>query len=294
MLSFLALMCVGTFCLGAENILKKKLLNEGEHEQVLLGVTWLAAGLVLAPFVFFFGIPELQEGFWLAVCVTVLLNLVGQNLFVRAMKLSDVSLISPLRLIIPPLVIVTSFLFLGEYISFIGMLGVFTTVGGLSFVLAAGERGFSVANIMRHFNDPGVRFGLLGSFVFAIAFPFDKLAVVTSSGLFASSLIAVLIGGLVLITAPLWQKDFTFALRVRSTRQFSMLFAISVLLGCGTLLTNMALAFAPAAYASSAKRFQVVWTNLLAGAFLKEQHTGERLVGVLLMLLGLSLMVLFP
>lgn len=294
MVTFLALMCAGTFCLGAENILKKKLLHTGMHEQILLGVSWFLGGLFLLPLLLITGVPEVQDGFWYALVATVALNLVGQNLFIRAFALSDVSLVSPIRLIIPPVVMLTGYLFLQETLSLVGILGVLTTVVGLAFVLGAGERGFSISKILSHVRDPGVRFAFLASLIFAVAFPFDKLAVLNSSGLFASTVIALVLGASILLTASLWQRNFIPAIRGgHSLSALSILFAISALLGLGTFLTNQALLYAPVAYASSAKRFQVVWTNILAGAFLKEQHAGERLVGVLVMLLGILLMVVF-
>jgi drug/metabolite transporter (DMT)-like permease len=110
---FLILMLVGTFFLGSSDFLFKKYLNKNINEQILLSLSWLGAGLLLLPFLLLKGVPSLKGGFWFAVFVTSSLNVISQNIFIRAFKMGDASLIAPLRLIIPVLVIGTGFLFFG-------------------------------------------------------------------------------------------------------------------------------------------------------------------------------------
>lgn len=86
-------------------------MNIGINEQVLLGVVFFGAGLLLVPPLYLFGIPEIKAGFWVAVIATIILNVISQNLFIRAYKISDVSLISPLKMIVPVLVIISGFIF---------------------------------------------------------------------------------------------------------------------------------------------------------------------------------------
>lgn len=132
---FLGLMLVGTFFLGFNDVQKKKYLAQGINEQVFLGLYLFLSDLILLPAVFFFGIPVIRSGFWNAFLWTVILNVISQALFMRAFKLSEASMIAPLRLIIPPLVIVTGFLFLGETPSLAGVFGIIITMIGLWFFL---------------------------------------------------------------------------------------------------------------------------------------------------------------
>ena len=134
-LAFIVLMLGGTFALGVGDVWRKKYLNEGIDEQVLLTVTLFLTGVLLLPIVAVVGFPEIKEGFLLPLIGTIVLNLISQNLFIHAFKLSDASLIAPLRLIVPPLVIVTGFMFLGEKPSMLGALGIFITMVGLWFLL---------------------------------------------------------------------------------------------------------------------------------------------------------------
>src|SRR3989338_1050626 len=105
--TFLLLMLPGTLFLGVEDFLKKKYLNNGMSEQVLLSTTFFLAGFLLMPILFIGGIPTIEPQFWNAFVGTVILNVVAQNLFIRAYKYNEASIIAPLRLITPILVIFT-------------------------------------------------------------------------------------------------------------------------------------------------------------------------------------------
>jgi len=175
-LAFIVLMFGGTFALGVGDVWRKKYLNEGVDEQVLLTVTLFLTGVLLLPFVAIVGFPEIKSGFWLAAGGTITLNLISQNLFIRAFKLRDASLIAPLRLIVPPLVIVTGFVFLGERPSLLGALGIFITMIGLWFLLFKKED-MTWLRLMMKFKDRGVLYGLIASVLFAVSFPLDKMVV---------------------------------------------------------------------------------------------------------------------
>ena len=154
---FLSLMLSGTFALGISDVLRKKYLTDGLDDQALLVITLFLTGILLLPVLILVGLPEIKNGFWSAVAITVFINLISQNLFIRAFKLSEVSLIAPLRLIVPPLVILTGFLFLNERPSPVGVVGIFITMIGLWFLLSGGKHSEPQG---RQSIDKGVAYGL--------------------------------------------------------------------------------------------------------------------------------------
>lgn len=290
-LAFIVLMLGGTFALGVGDVWRKKYLNEGVDEQVLLTVTLFLTGILLLPVVAIFGFPEIKSGFWLVAGGTVALNLISQNLFIRAFKLSDASLIAPLRLIIPPLVIVTGFVFLGEKPSALGALGIFITMVGLWFLLFKKED-MTWRRLTKKLKDRGVLYGLIASVLFAVSFPLDKMVVVKSSALFGTFVTFGALGFLTYLINTIMRRGFNRALGKVLKENSGALFLISVAFSAGVFLTNQALNYSLAAYASSLKRLQALWTILLAGAFLKEKETRRRVFAAAVMFAGILLSVL--
>ncbi|MEK7107735.1 MAG: DMT family transporter [Patescibacteria group bacterium] len=290
-LIFIVLMLSGTFALGLGDVWRKKYLNAGVDEQSLLTVTLFLTGVLLLPIVAIVGFPEIKSGFWLAAGGTVALNLISQNLFIRAFKLSDASLIAPLRLIIPPIVIVTGFIFLGEKPSLLGALGIFITMLGLWFLLFKKED-MTWLRLTAKLKDRGVLYGLIASVLFAVSFPLDKMVVVKSSALFGTFVIFSALGVLTYLVNVIMKKEFNSSLGKVLKENSGALFLISIAFSAGVFLTNQALNYSLAAYASSLKRLQALWTILLAGSLLKEKEIRRRVFAAAVMFAGILLSVL--
>ena len=283
-------MLSGTLALGISDVLKRKYLKDGLNDQALLVVTLFLTGILLLPILILVGLPQIKDGFWSAVAITVSLNLVSQNLFIRAFKLSEASLIAPLRLIIPPLVIFTGFLFLNERPSLVGIAGIFITMVGLWFLLGGGKNS-EQHSLYLWIKNRGVIYGLIGSVLFATSFPFDKIAVMQSSALFATFLIFTSLGILTYAINAVRDGEFTATVIESFTRHFRANIFISVFSSIGIVLTNQALNYSLAAYASSLKRLQALWTVIIAGKFLEEKELSRRVMATLLMFLGIILSV---
>lgn len=276
--------------MGVNDVLRRKYLKDGLDDQALLVIALFFTGVLLLPILILVGLPEIKDGFWSAVAITVFLNLISQNLFIRAFKLSEASLIAPLRLITPPLVILTGFLFLNEKPSLTGVVGIFITMIGLWFLLGGGKYSEYHGRLL-WIKDKGVIYGLIGSVLFAISFPFDKIAVVQSSALFATFLIFTFLGILTFLFNIIRERKFASVVIKSFTQHFKANLLISIISSIGIVLTNQALNYSLAAYASSLKRLQVLWTVIIAGKFLEEKEVGRRVMATVLMFLGILLSV---
>lgn len=290
---FLALMIAGTFFLGVNDIQKKKLLRDGIHDQLLLGISYSVGGIILFSIVAVVGLPVIRTGFWTALSASVILNVVSQSIFIHAFKIADASLIAPLRLLTPPFVILTGFIVLREVPTVGGILGIFITVFGLG-VLLSPKKFFSISAMKNYIiGERGVQFGLLGSFLFALSFPFDKQAVVTSSGIFATSVRMFSVGGIVLFLNVVFNRRFLREL-VPVVKEWRMpLLSVSAVHAVGDFLTTQALAYSLAAYAASIKRLWSFWTILLAGKVLNEKKVGFRFMAAAVMFLGIIITAWF-
>ncbi|MFA6339044.1 MAG: DMT family transporter [Candidatus Paceibacterota bacterium] len=291
-LLFLILMMVGTLSLSFSDIEIKKLLNKNIDEQFVLGISFALAGFFLfIPFIFI-PLPEIKDGFWIATIGTVTLNIISQRVFFRALKLGDISLIAPLRLLTPMLVIITGYFFLQEIPRVTGMFGIILTLIGL-WMLLFSDKPFSFKKLTQLKNEKGVLLGLLGATLFAISFPLDKKAIVASSALFASAVIFLSIGLLTLLLNSSQKKVSGSTLISIFKKDAFHLGLTSLWIAIGVLLTNQALSFSFAAYAASLKRLQAIWTIFLAGTFLQEKNIGKKIIATICIFIGILVMIIF-
>ena len=97
--------------------------------------SFMAIGVVvLLPILWVVGIPTLQPGFWLALLIGGGLNILAFTLYVRALKLADLSLTVPLVTLTPLFLLVTSPLLVQEWPTWADGIGVVLLVIG-SYVL---------------------------------------------------------------------------------------------------------------------------------------------------------------
>lgn len=290
---FLILMVSGTFALGIVDVLNRTYLIRGIDDRILLGSVWFIGGLLLCIPLLIVGIPMIQSGFWTALAATVAINVVSQGLFMKAFKFSEASLIAPLRLLTPPLVIFTGFFILGEVPTVGGVAGILITAVGLLFLMAPESR-FSIQALFENVrSQQGLIWGIPAVILFAFSLPFDKKAVITSSPLFMAVLSLVLVG-IAILAIEFFRRDGAKTLFLAHIKLWwRPVLLISVIGAIGAYLTAAALSYALVAYAASLKRLWSLWTVILAGQFLKERDFTKRLIATLIMLLGIAITVIW-
>ncbi len=282
-------MVPGTIFLGLGDTFIKRLLNTGMSSEFLVGFNFLFVGVVGLSISVVAGIPDLQPGFWAACMTTVVINIFAQLAFYKAFQRGEASFVSAMRLITPPLVLITGFFILGEKPSVLGVIGVLTTIAGLWFLV--GESFEREMPLRERIRQPVFLYALAGAVGFAFSFPFDKQAVMASSAIFfiGVAFFLVGVGNLLLgyLTAPDRKRFFHIPREALRILPFSL--PVHVL---GSFMTIQALNYSLAAYASSVKRLWSFWGVLFSGAILKEKNIGKKLWAVVIMLAGIVLTVI--
>ena len=130
--------------------------------------------LFLSPLLFLIDIPKLGNNFWLALSVGSSLNAIAYTLYLRAIKISDLSIIAPITTFSPLFLLVTSPLIIGEFPQPLGMTGVLLIVVG-SYLLNIKEKqkGY-LAPFRAIITDKGSRLALLVAFIWSISANFGK------------------------------------------------------------------------------------------------------------------------
>lgn len=291
--TFIFLICIlpATILLGAYEVLIKKLLNTGINERFLLSLILGSAGVIILIVSSIIGFPEIKDGFLIAFIGTSILNAFAQWFWYRAIQQENVSIISPIRLISSPLILITSFFILGEKPNMWGIIGVLIIVVGLWMLLDTRIeiKKISLRKIAKY---SGVWFAFLGAVLFAFSFPLDKQAVVSSSSIFSASLVFITVSILNFIIGYTTSKNKNKFCVIPKSVSF-LLPLIILVFAVGSVLALESLNYSLAGYASSVKRLSVLWAVIFSGVFLQERKYEKRIIATVVMLVGLSLMVFF-
>lgn len=257
--------------------------------------SFMAVGVVLVVPVMLLseGLPTLGPNFGWAIFIGGGLNILSFTLYVRALKIADLSLTVPLVTLTPLFLLGTSPLIVQEWPTWADGIGVVLLVVG-SYVLnleTTAQSGRTAqalsAPLLAMARNPGSRLMLCVAFLWSITSNFDKIGVVNSSPLFwVVSLFATIAAGMV---------PFVF----RRDRGLKSLLAQWKLLGItgafnaiAVTFQMLALTLAPVAQVIAVKRMSALISVLFGHFFFDEKDVRSRLVGAAIMVGGVAVMSL--
>jgi drug/metabolite transporter (DMT)-like permease len=264
-------------------------------DRAILAAQWCAGAglLIVACFVFY---PTLltspretlasltKREFWTLLGWSGALNVVAYVLYIRAFRLSDASLVAPLVLLTPVLMLITSPLMTGEVAPPMGAFGVLFTVLGVGLLDADQESG-------RRFNfhvfarDRGARMMIGTAVIWSVTANIDKLGVRASTPLIWITAVTIVIS---LSALLYWVAGRRAAPSISSLR-----YAIGAgsAMAFGNTLQMWALTVLFTPYVIAIKRLSALFTVLASGHVLKEDSKG-RLLGAAVMLVGAVMIAL--
>lgn len=240
---------------------------------------------VLLPALFVLEWPEIGPDLAWAVPASGLLNTLAIVLYMKAIKLSDLSLTVPLVTFTPLFLLITSPLMLGEFPKMIGLAGVILIVGG-SYMLNIRQyrKGF-IAPIKALLHEPGPKLMLCVAVIWSISANIDKIGVQNSSPVFWSVFLTIFLSISLLVPVLIWSTRPFSSLRSRMGRLIPIgLFNALTLISQMTAI-NMTLVAYVIAIKRMSTMLSVIWGHTLLG----EKGFQERLLGVIIMLGGVVL-----
>ncbi len=292
----------------------KQSLKTLDEYSVLFG--FMAVGVALLCPVLWLsgGVPVLQPDFWGALLIGGGLNILAFTLYVRALKLADLSLTVPLVTLTPLFLLVTSPLIVQEWPTWADGVGVVLLVVG-SYVLnlktpdssryagwwaTKGNRlsdGGSRVPTLRGLgflgplgamvDNPGSRLMLCVAFIWSITSNFDKIGVLNSSPLFwAFSLFCAIALGMLPFVL---QRGRGFKPIIVQWRLLGVTGGFNAIAITFQMLT---LTMAPVAQVIAVKRMSALLSVLFGHFFFKEKGLRERLLGAAIMVAGVVIMAL--
>lgn len=289
---FLALL--SAFSLSTADALSKRALRSTDEAGVRPSddfvIVWVREGYAL-PFLlaalFFITVPALDATFWLTLVVLLPLEIIALILYVKAIRLSPLSLTIPFMAFSPVFIVFIAFFVLGEWPDRSGMAGILLIVAGAYLLNASASRYGLLGPIKAIFKEPGSVLMIAVAFIYSITSTLGKVAVQHSDPVFFGFLYPLV------LTVPL-----TILIVIKG-RLKDVVSRPSAFLPIGLFTAVMiishfiAIGLVDVAYMISVKRTSLIF-SLLYGKFLfKEERIKERLVGSVLMMAGVVVIVLF-
>lgn len=263
----------------------KKSLQKGTSEYILAWARFAFAVPFLLIILFFIEIPKMDSTFWIVVFIGALLDVLAIYLYLRAINISPLSLAIPMLGLTPLFIILTSFLFIGELPSLIGLVGIIIVVIGV-YVLGinTGKSGI-LAPFKSLTSEKGVLLMLIVAFIFSIIPNMQKIGTLHSSVIFVTIVYIIL--------AALICTSYTFYKSRKSFKEISHNKITFLLLGIFTICEIFFLLFAfnhiLVNYAISIKRLSILFSVLFGFIFFKEKSIKSRLTGAIIIIMGIIL-----
>ena len=266
---------------AVKDVFGKQNLKKSDEYVVAWSLAFFSV-IFLTPWVIYTGIPELNTQFWFSLLIGGSINAVTTLLYIKAIKVSDLSLTVPLVALTPLFMLLTSPLIVGEYPNFFDYIGILLIVAG-SYLLNIKEKSQGyLAPFKALLNEPGPKFMLIVAFLWSITSNFDKIGVKNSSPIFW---LFSLFGTMTILLLPvLLQKTPNPSRKI--IKQLPMLAAMGFFNAIGVLCQMQALTLTLVVQVIAIKRTSVLMGVLFGHFIFKEKDIQQRLLGAGIMILG--------
>jgi drug/metabolite transporter (DMT)-like permease len=240
---------------------------------------------------FFIKVPRLDATFFYIILILLPLETIAYLFYLKALKLSPLSLIIPFMALTPVFMIFTTRLILGEQILPMGIAGIlFVFTGAYILNLKTHKDGFlgPIKSILR---EKGSIYMIIVAFIYSITAILGKLAMDHSSPMFMVALyfpaVTILLTPIMIIRYGRGGIDLN---KIKS--QKILFISIGVLFSVTVLVHFIALNMTSAAYIIALKRLSMVFGIVYGWLLFKEQHIISRLLGAGVMIAGVILISL--
>lgn len=276
---------------AVKDVFSKQNLKKNDEYVVAWSLAFFSA-LFLVPFLFFIKIPQLNPQlnplFWMALLIGGSINAVTAILYIKAIKLSDLSLTVPLVALTPLFMLLTSPLIVGEYPNFFDCIGIFLIVTG-SYLLNIKEKSQGyLAPFKALLHEPGPKLMLIVAFLWSITSNFDKIGVQNSSPIFW--LFSLFTAMTVLLLPVLLHKTPNPSRKIM--QQLPLLATMGFVNALGVVFQMQALTMTLVVQVIAVKRTSVLMGVLFGHFIFKEKDIQQRLLGAAIMIVGVFFITL--
>jgi len=275
--------------LATADALSKKALDDNTDPYI---VAWVRTGYA-APFIAvlipFIDIPELDRVFFMITFLAVPLDIIAVLLYIKAIKVSPLSLTLPFLSLTPIFLIVTSYIILGEKPDKSGFIGIILVVIGAYLLnVHTISQGF-LAPFKAIAKEKGSVLMIIVAFIFSIGACLGKIAVQHSSPAFFSVIYIFLLSLFIFIIISFKSKQF---LSKSISRPVPFIF-IGMLIAIMIITHLKAISLIEVSYMVSVKRLSILFGVIYGVVIFKETNVKERFLGASVMISGIIVIAAF-
>lgn len=281
---FLLSLSSAFFVTSADALCKRSLKQNGEYL-----IAWVRIGfaapllLLLLPFI---EIPSLDLPFFLALLISVPLEVTALILYMKAIKLSPLSLTLPFLALSPVFMIFTSNLMLGERLGKLGIISIFLATAGAYLLNVNTTKNGILEPFKAIRRERGSLYMILVAFIYSITSNLGKMAIIHSSPLFfAATYLPIL--AIVFFPIVMWKNHGNAKELFVSPKTFGAIgLAMAISVTAHVLAVNMM----AVPYVISVKRMSLLFGIMYGAIWFKETHIKERLLGAIIMISGVIML----
>ena len=225
--------------------------------------------------------------FWIGFLGSGIIQVINTVIYMRAISKGDISTVMPMLSFTPLVLLVASPFTIGEFPSAIGLLGILLVVLG-SYLLNLDLKKMNPLEPFKAIlKNKGTRYMLVVAVLWGISGVFDKISINNSSVLQHVTFLNVLVF-ISMTVIVISQKKFNLP-KMKEAK--ADLFLVSLFTTGSYLFHYIALSLTLVAYVVSMKRISGVFSVLLGAYFLNEPNLRQRLLGGIVMFVGVLLIV---
>jgi drug/metabolite transporter (DMT)-like permease len=279
---------VSAFSLASADAFTKKALKN-TNEYLVAWFRLVFSMPVLMLLIFFIPVPELDANFFKAFFIALPLEVIALIFYIKALKISPLSLTLPFLSFTPVFLMAVSYLVLGERVSLRGGFGILLiTLGSYTLNFREMRKGFlePLKSVVR---EQGSVIMIFVAIIYSVTGPLGKMAIEHSSPLFFGiTYFAVLT--LIFTPIALWfgrsevKQFFT-------SGAYKGLAVTGFFSSCMIISHMIAISLVQVAYMISIKRISILIGMCYGYVLFREQNIKERFLGALLMIAGFVLVV---
>jgi len=286
--SWVFLSLLSAFALATSDAFTKKVLN-GSNEYLIAWFRLLFSVPFLVILWLFIPVPKLDIEFYLAFVCALPLEIIAMVLYIKALKISPLSLTLPFLSLTPLFLIFVSYVILGEKVSFKGGTGIFLLIAG-SYILNLREIRGGIFKPFRSITREKGSVLMIGvAIIYSITSSLGKMAIQHSSPLFFGTTYFIV---LTVVFAPIalimGRRDIR---KFIGEKKYTNLFTPGIFYSIMIASHMLALSLTKVAYMISLKRTSVIMGVIYGYVLFEERNIRERLAGAIIMFIGFVMIV---
>lgn len=284
MLWFLYSLLSGFFLATSDVFAKKSRL---EDDYIIAWSRFFFSIPVVAVLIFFVTIPKLDIIFWITILFAIPLEIIALLLYVKAIRASPLSLTLPYLSLTPVFLIFTSWIFLGEFVTMLGILGILLVVLG-AYALNMDKKNNLFGPFKNVFKEKGSLLMVIVAFIFSITANLGKIAILHSNALF---FFVFFIFAMIIILSVMFFKRIKS--KIESVKSnITSLILTGLFFGLMILFHFLAIALILVPYMISIKRTSSIFGVIYGRVWFKEKYFAQRMIGAAIMVVGAAVILL--